>query len=144
MILALVCILVALAGLGFALWRARQLRRDVRRVLVLAAMAAEAPCEALSHVRLVPPDDDLGGAGTPDADSAGMDGLGKALPGSTSELDDDIYVRVMKALNIFAEDNGYDVPLPTIWIAIASVTATAILGEDLAAVLAGPGEGRDA
>ena len=141
MILALVCILIVLAGLGAALWRARQLRRDVRRVL--AAMAAEAPCPALSNVRIIPPDDDLGGAGTPDAEATSVAGLGEALPGSTSELDDDVYVRVMKALNVFAEDNGYDVPLPTIWIAIASVTATAILGEDLAAVLAGPGFGGD-
>jgi hypothetical protein len=79
-------------------------------------MAAEAPCEALSHVRLVPADEGLT-----------VEGLDE----------DDVYVRIMRALDLFAEESGFDVPVPVVWLAIASVVATAILGEDLAAVLRG-------
>lgn len=107
-----------LAGLAVwatgSVWRTRQVRRDASAVL--AAMAAEVPCEALSHVRLVPADEPLT-----------VEGLDE----------DDIYVRIMRALDLFAEEKGYHVPAPVLWLAIASVTATAILGEDLAAVLRG-------
>lgn len=97
-----------------SVWRTRQVRRDAR--IVLAAMSAEAPCEALTHVRLVPADEPLA-----------VEGLD----------DDDVYVRIMWALDIFAQENGYEVPVPVLWLAIASATATAVLGEDLAAVLRG-------
>lgn len=97
-----------------SLWRTNQVRRDARTVL--AAIAAEAPCEALSHVRLVPADEPLT-----------VEGLDE----------DDVYVRIMRALDLFAEESGFDVPVPVVWLAIASVVATAILGEDLAAVLRG-------
>jgi hypothetical protein len=46
---------------------------------------------------------------------------------------------MVTALQVFADANGYDVPVPTLWMAIASVTASAILGEDLAKLVAGPG-----
>lgn len=109
---------LVLAGLAAwatgSVWRTRQVRRDGRAVL--AAMAAEVPCEALSHVRLVPADEPLT-----------VEGLDE----------DDVYVRIMRALDLFAEESGFDVPVPVVWLAIASVVATAILGEDLAAVLRG-------
>lgn len=130
------CILIALmVGLGLVLRSTWQFRRHLAQVD--AAMAAEAPWPALSHVRIMPPDDDLGGAGTPDAGCPSVDGLGKALPGSEPVPDDDVYVRILKALDVFAEDNGYEVPAPLLWLGIACATATAILGEDLAAVLRG-------
>lgn len=113
--IALPVLLAALVGrAAFSVWRKRQVRRDARTVL--AAMAAEAPYEALSHVRLVAADEGLT-----------VEGLDE----------DDIYVRIMRALDLFAEENGYDVPVPVLWLTIASATATAILGEDLAAVLRG-------
>lgn len=107
---------VALGSLTFALWRTQQLRGDVGRVL--AAMAAEAPCEALSHVRLIPKDRE---------------------PTTEIRPEDDLFIRMVAALNSFAEDNGYALPVPTLWKAIAGVTAEAILGEDLARIVAGPG-----
>lgn len=112
--LGVTCGLVSLGSLAFVVRRSLQLRGDVGRVL--AAMSAEAPCEALTHVRLVPADEGLA-----------VEGLD----------DDDVYVRIMRALDIFAQENGYEVPVPVLWLAIASATATAVLGEDLAAVLRG-------
>jgi hypothetical protein len=102
-----------------SVWRTRQVRSDASAVL--AAMAAEAPCEALGHVRIVPADEGLT-----------VEGLDE----------DDVYVRIMRALDLFAEESGFDVPVPVVWLAIASVVATAILGEDLAAVLRGPGQSK--
>lgn len=97
--------------------------RRFRRYLAQqeAARAAEAPCEALSHVRIVPPSSE-----------------GLAAGGGAAD-DDDLFIRMVAALNSFAEDNGYALPVPTLWMALATVIAAAILGEDLAAIVAGPG-----
>ena len=100
------------AYLLFLLRDDRQFRRHLAQVE--AARAAEAPCEALSHVRLIPQD--------------------QAVPEPELAPEDDLFVRMVDALNIFAEDNGYAVPVPTLWLALASVVAEAILGR-------GPGGG---
>jgi len=114
-LLALACALVALTALGLVLHSTWEFRRQLARID--AAAAAEAPCEALSHVRLIPQD--------------------LAVPEPELAPEDDLFVRMVDALNRFAEENGYTLPVPTVWMAIASVVANAILGEDLAAVLWG-------
>lgn len=117
MILPAICLgLLTLVCIASVLRGHQEFRQHLARLD--AAAAAEAPCPALSHVRIIPPDEDLG-AELPPAD--------------------DLFVRMVAALNAFATDNGYEVPVPLLWTAIASVTAEAILGEDLAKLVAGPG-----
>jgi hypothetical protein len=119
MILPAICMAVIAVSL-VDLWRSHvRFSRNLARLDALAAGYAEAPCPALSHVRLVPRDAEL--------------------PEAESRPEDDLFVRMVAALNVFAAENGYEVPVPLLWTAIASVTAEAILGEDLAKLVAGPG-----
>jgi hypothetical protein len=117
MIVAMLCSLLVLGYLGVLCNDARRFRRHLARAE--AARAAEAPCEGLSHVRLIPQD--------------------QSLPEAELSPEDDLCIRMVDALNSFAERNGYEVPAPALWLALGTVVADAILGEDLAAVLWGPG-----
>lgn len=116
MTIAVCCVLLVLAAFGEVV---RAHLRFQRRLAQLdAAAAAGTPCPALSHIRILPQDEDTGAELAPS---------------------DDLFVRMVAALNSFAESNGYEVPVPLLWMAIASVIAEAILGEDLAGLVAGPG-----
>jgi hypothetical protein len=119
-ILAVCCFLVVLLAFGYAVrahWNFK------RRLAHVDAAAAEAPWLALGRVHSLPP---TGGLAWPEQDPETDDG--------------DLFVRMVKALQVFADANGYEVPVPTLWMAIASVTASAILGEDLGAIVLGGGE----
>jgi hypothetical protein len=111
-ILAVCCVLVVLAAFGDVV---RAHLRFPRYLAQLDAATAEAPWSA-----------PIGGLAWPEQD-----------PGDRRR--GDLFVRMVTALQVFADANGYEVPVPTLWMAIASVTASAILGEDLAKLVAGPG-----
>jgi hypothetical protein len=119
MILPAICMAVIAVSLADLVRSHLRFNRNLARLDALAAVAAEAPCEALSHVRIIRQDE--------------------GLPEPELAPEDDLFVRMVDALNGFAEENDYGLPVPALWMAIASVVADAILGEDLAAVLWGPG-----
>ena len=121
MILLLLVIAVGLVSwIYLAVYQQRQYRRAMSRIQAGAAAASEVPCEALSHVRLIPK------GNQPAAEQTGQP---------------DLAWRITEALNIFAAENGYPVPVDTLWLTIAVVVTNAIVGEDLTPLLIGTEEG---